>query len=134
MILRFEPNVVITCDVQGGSVHPDHIVAHPVTRRVIVRLREQYSWLQWLCLTGLPREHTAHWPRKVFGFPPERIHAVIDVSAYLEIEKAAVHAHLSVRRDVEEHNYDQWMFWPEEHFSFFQESHSPPVEDLLHGI
>lgn len=134
MILRFEPTVVITFDVQGGSVHPDHIVAHHVTKRVFVTLRERHTWLRRLCFPGLPHERTAHWPRKVFGIPPDRVHAVIDVSAYAEIEQAAVHAHVSVRRDVEEHNYDRWMFWPEEHFSFFQETYSPPVGDLLHGI
>ena len=134
MMRRFEPHVVVTFDVQGGSVHPDHIIAHHVVKRVFVTLRESQPSLRRLCFSALPHERTVHWPRRVFGFPPERIHAVIDVSEYSAIERAAVHAHVSVRRDVEEHNYDEWMFWNEEYFSFFQETLSPPVDDLFAGL
>jgi N-acetylglucosamine malate deacetylase 2 len=134
VIRRIEPTVLVTFDVQGGSVHPDHITAHHIVKRVFVTLRETMPSLKRLAFAGLPHEKTADWPRKVFDFKEAAIDAVIPVGDYIEYEMRAVAAHESVRRDVEEHNYDRWMFWENEFYSFFQESFKPPVNDLLAGL
>lgn len=131
LIRRIEPQVLVTFDVQGGSGHPDHIVTHHTAKRVFVTLREEVSWLRRLCFTSQPSERSAHWPRKVFGLPRERIDAIIDVRDYIEIERRAILTHESVRRDFEEHNYDNWMLWEEDHYSFFRERFDPPIDDLL---
>jgi len=133
-ILRFRPHVLVTFDVQGGSVHPDHITLHHIVKRVFLTMKEEYPFLQRLCFTGLPAHRTHHWPRKIFGIPEHRLSAVIDVSAYHHIEREAVFTHVSVRRDVEEHNYDEWMFWDQEYYEFYHERFTPPVNDLLYGI
>ncbi|MBI5645447.1 MAG: PIG-L family deacetylase [Ignavibacteriae bacterium] len=126
-----DPDLVVTFDVQGSSVHPDHITVHHVVKRVFLSLRDTSSRPKRLAFCGLPTDRTAHWPRKLYGFPSNRIHAVIDVRQWESVERAAVAAHRSVRRDVEDHNYDEWMFWAEEYFSFFAERFSPPLDDLL---
>lgn len=133
-IRAVRPHVLCTFDVQGGSVHPDHITMHHVVKRLFVELRDEIPALQRLCFCVLPRERTRDWPRTVFGAPSNRIHAVIDVAPWREAEERALKAHHSVRRDVEENNYDNWMLWENEYFSFFGESFQPPVNDLFHGL
>ena len=133
-IRRIRPHVLCTFDVQGGSVHPDHIVIHHVVKRLFVTLRDELAELQRLCFCVLPSERISHWPRKVYGVPPTRIQAVIDVRAAREAEERAIHAHRTVMRDVEEHNYDGWMLWESEYFHFFQETHLPPLTDLFAGL
>lgn len=133
-IRRLRPHVLCTFDVQGGSVHPDHITLHHVVKRLYVELKEEIATLQRLCFCVLPAEHIAHWPRKVYGVRDEHIHAVIDVSAVHELESLALHAHETVHRDMEEHNYDNWMLWEKEYFSFFHEAYHPPVGDLFHEL
>jgi N-acetylglucosamine malate deacetylase 2 len=133
-IRQIRPHVLCTFDVQGGSVHPDHITLHHVVKRLFLELREEIDELQRLCFCVLPDERIGHWPRKVFGVPNDRIHAVIDVSAVRDIEHRALLAHETVYRDVEEHNYDNWMLWEEEYYSFFQETHVPPLTSLFEGL
>ncbi|MDT8322720.1 MAG: PIG-L deacetylase family protein [Bacteroidota bacterium] len=133
-IRTINPHVLCTFDIQGGSVHPDHITMHHVVKRVFLELREENSTLQRLCFCVLPRDRVAAWPRAVFGVERARIDAVIPVGAYREIEQAAVRAHYSVRRDVEENNFDNWMFWEEEYFSFYGEEFQPAVQSLFHGL
>lgn len=133
-ILTLRPHVLVTFDVQGSSVHPDHIVLHHVVKRLFVVMREEHPYLQRLCFCVLPAKRVAHWPRKVYGVPDERIDAVIDVAAVHDIELRALRVHETVSRDVAEHNYDNWMLWDREYFSFFQERHHPPLNDLFHGL
>lgn len=133
-VLEVQPQALLTFEVHGGSVHPDHIVVHHAVKRVFVSLREKHDWLKRLCFHCLPLERIKDWPRKLAGNPAHRIHAVIDVAGYQAIERSAIYAHQSVIRDVDEYNFENWMFWDEEHFAFFQESFSPPVDDLLFGL
>lgn len=133
-IRSFRPHVLCTFDVQGGSVHPDHITLHHVVKRLFVDMKAELPSLQRLCFCVLPSERIAHWPRKVYGVPPERIHAIINVGDMEATERLALAAHKTVSRDVEEHNYDNWMLWEKEYFSFFQENPQPPVQDLFDGL
>ena len=133
-VQRIDPDVLVTFDTQGASVHPDHITVHHVVKRVYLELRALHGRPCRLAFCGLPSDRIAAWPRKVFGFSARRIHAVLDVSAWQHVERAAVAAHRSVQKDVEDHNYDEWMFWSEEYFSFFQEAFDPPLRDLLETL
>ena len=133
-IRALRPHVICTFDVQGSSVHPDHITLHHVVKRTFLELREEIAELQRLCYCVLPNDRIAHWPRKVFGAARNRINAVIDVRAARDVEERALCAHETVSRDVAEHNYDNWMLWDEEYFSFFQEMHDPPLTDLFEGL
>lgn len=133
-ILERQPDVLITFDVQGSSVHPDHIVMHHVVKRVFVQLRESHPWMQRLAFCVLPQSRTASWPRKVFGVPEHRIHVRLPVSHVREIEHAAIHAHESVLGDVHDHNHDNWMLWEEEYYTLFGESYTPPVSSLFYDL
>ncbi len=133
-ILSIRPHLLVTFDVQGVSVHPDHIVMHHIVKRVFVELRESVSTLQRLAFCVLPLSRTATWPRKVYGVPDERIHVRVPVEAFREVEHAAIHSHVSVLGDVHEHNYDNWMLWEEECFTLFNESFDPPVDSLFHAM
>lgn len=133
-IRAVRPHMLCTFDVQGGSVHPDHITVHHVVKRLFMELREDIPALQRLGFCVLPRERVRSWPRPIFGAPAARIHAIIDVAPWRETEERALRAHQSVRRDVEENNFDNWMLWEHEYFSFFGESFHPAVDDLFHGL
>lgn len=133
-IREIRPHVLCTFDVQGGSVHPDHITLHHVVKRLFVELREEIEELQRLCFCVLPADRIAHWPRKVYGVPGHRVQAVIDVRKARDTEERALRAHRTVQRDVDEHNYDGWMLWEKEYYHFFQETHDPPLEDLFSGL
>ena len=133
-IRAIDPHVICTFDVQGGSVHPDHITMHHVVKRVFLDLVETGTSLQRLCFCVLPKERIAAWPRAVFGVDAERIHAIISVGQYREIEQAAVKAHHSVQRDVDENTFDDWMLWENEYFSFYGEQFHPAVDSLFHGL
>ncbi len=133
-IRAVNPHVLCTFDVQGGSVHPDHITLHHVVKRVFVDLREQLPALQRLCFCVLPKKKIMSWPRAVFGVDDDRIHAVLDVAPWRDIEERAVHAHRSVRRDVEENNFDNWMLWEEEYFSFYRETPQSVASSLFDGL
>jgi N-acetylglucosamine malate deacetylase 2 len=132
--LEIKPDVVVSYDVQGGSGHSDHIVLHHVLKRLFLELREEHDFPKRLAFVALPTDLVTPWPRKVFGTPRDRINANINVAPWKEIELQAIKAHESMSRDVQEHNYENWMLWDYEYYAFFQEDISPPVDDLLAGI
>ncbi|MBR9977020.1 MAG: PIG-L family deacetylase [Bacteroidetes bacterium] len=133
-IRSHRPHVLCTFDVQGASVHPDHITVHHAVKRVYCSLYDEIPEMQRLCFCVLPDDRVSGWPRKIFGVPQDRIHAVIDVSAVRNTEQRALHVHTTVAQDVREHNYDNWMLWEQEYFSFYRESPKPPVSDLFDGL
>lgn len=98
------------------------------------RKRERSSTLKRLVYSSIPQERINHFPRKLLGLTQDRIHAIIDTRQYLDIKKQAIEVQISVRRDVEEQNIDNWMMWGEEYFSFFQERFAPPLDDLLANL
>jgi LmbE family N-acetylglucosaminyl deacetylase len=133
-LLAIRPDVVVTFDVQGGSGHPDHIILHHVVKRVFLELKEKHGFPRRLAGIAMPADLVKDWTRRVMGTPRERIDAEIPVKQYKEIELQAILAHESMRRDFEEHNYDNWMLWEYEYYAFFQEDFDPPVNDLLAGM
>lgn len=133
-IRELRPDVLVTFDVQGGSVHPDHITMHHVVKRVFVELREELPNLRRLAFTVLPQQRIAHWPRKVFGVADERMHVAMPVQAWRDIEHAAIHAHNSVLGDVRDHNHDNWMLWEEEYFTLFDEHPPTTLRSLTESL
>ncbi|NOY06526.1 MAG: PIG-L family deacetylase [Chlorobi bacterium] len=131
LVRRLSPAVLVTFDVQGGSLHPDHIVAHHVTKHVFCEQRERIPALRRLAFAGLPEETVQRFPRHLAGIPFHRIHARIPVAEYREYEQKAILAHESVQPDVEEYNYENWMLGKFEYYSFFQEQPDAVVDDLL---
>ncbi len=131
LVRQLAPAVMVTFDVQGGSLHPDHIVAHHVSKHVFCEQRERLPVLRRLAFGGLPEEMVQRFPRNLAGIPSDRLHARIPVAEYREYERMAIFAHESVRPDVEEYNYENWMLGEFEYYSFFQERPDAVLRDLL---
>jgi N-acetyl-1-D-myo-inositol-2-amino-2-deoxy-alpha-D-glucopyranoside deacetylase len=114
IIRRLRPHVVVTYDTEGGYGHPDHIQAHRVTTEAVVAsASEDYPGAPWQVpkfywtvsarsamgaalggLDGVPDE----WARGSiddvpFGYPDDKIDAVIDASDHLPAKVAALRAH-----------------------------------------
>lgn len=106
LMRRYQPQVVVTYDENGGYGHPDHIQAH----RVTVAAAEATGVPAKLYYAAIPRSAVAQFRRLIeesgadiegfdpppdFGTPDEEITAVVDVSAYTDQKLAALNAHAS---------------------------------------
>jgi len=104
---RYRPQVVVTYDETGGSGygHPDHVQAH----RVAVAAFRGSGIADKLYYTAIPRSAITNMvatmreagidlgfePGDDFGVPDDQVHAVVDVSAYLDRKLKALQAHAS---------------------------------------
>ncbi len=109
IIGRFRPHIVVTYDPDGGYGHPDHIHAHTVTTAAVIA-SAQSGWavpkFYWnvlstsamtdalAALTGVPDGWHRPAPGDIyFGYPDDKIDAVIDASAHVGAKAAALAAH-----------------------------------------
>ncbi|MBW8486119.1 PIG-L family deacetylase [Actinomadura parmotrematis] len=107
---RYRPQVVVTYDANGGYGHPDHIQAH----RVAVAAAESTGIPDKLYYTAVPRSWIKEMiqraedagldlgfePPDDFGTPDELIHAVVDVSPYVDRKRKALIAHASQGENI----------------------------------
>ena len=109
VITELRPHVVVTYDPDGGYGHPDHIQAHRVTTAALSAAadRWQVPKFYWTVTSanafraGIdalgPEDVVAEWiwlPDGVsYGFPDDRITAVIDAPEFLPAKVAAIGAH-----------------------------------------
>lgn len=114
IIRELRPHVVVTYDPNGGYGHPDHIRAYEVTTAAVAAAAGdghpgepwQVPKFYWTVLAqsaiadGLAAlgEPPADWitikPEDLtFGYPDEKVDAVIDASAQLAAKAAALRAH-----------------------------------------
>ena len=121
-IRRCRPEVLVTYDAYGGYGHPDHVQAHRAgvlaAEAADVAALYPHAGPPWrvrkVYLATLPRSVIAAASAEFarlglpspfgdvtrseelgFGTPDERVGAVIDVSAYLDVKLAALRAHHS---------------------------------------
>jgi N-acetyl-1-D-myo-inositol-2-amino-2-deoxy-alpha-D-glucopyranoside deacetylase len=109
IIGRFRPHIVVTYDPAGGYGHPDHVHAHTVTTAAVAA-SAQSGWavpkFYWnvlstsamtgalAALTGVPDGWHRPAPSDIyFGYPDDKIDAVIDASAHVGAKAAALGAH-----------------------------------------
>ena len=114
IIRQLRPHVVVTYDPNGGYGHPDHIQAHRVTTEAVAASGgADYSGAPWrvpkfywtvlatsAMAAGLNdlRDVPTQWTRVSidevpFGYPDDKIDAVIDATASLAAKVAALRAH-----------------------------------------
>ncbi|CDO06673.1 N-acetyl-1-D-myo-inositol-2-amino-2-deoxy-alpha-D-glucopyranoside deacetylase [Mycolicibacterium cosmeticum] len=114
VIREMRPHVVVTYDPNGGYGHPDHIRAHEVTTAAVAAAAGdghpgepwQVPKFYWTVLAqsaiaaGLAAlgDPPADWIRinpedLTFGYPDEKVDAVIDATAQLPAKAAALRAH-----------------------------------------
>jgi len=109
IIAGFRPHVVVTYDPGGGYGHPDHVHAHSVTTAAIAR-SAQSGWavpkFYWTVLSASavtaalagPIDMPDGWIRPQpgdvsFGYPDDKIDAVVDAGAHVGAKAAALAAH-----------------------------------------
>ena len=134
-IAQIRPDVVVTYDTHGNSVHPDHLVAHAVVKRAFCAARERDGGPRRLALFALVEEAmTDDAPDHLHGTPREDIGAVV---AFSDADHARGQAALDC--------YETYAPVTEEHqplrqvtdgvgFVLFQESHDPPLDSLTDGL
>lgn len=109
IIGRFRPHVVVTYDPNGGYGHPDHVHTHNVTTAAVAR-SARIGWavpkFYWTVLASaaagaalaslseIPDGSTKPQPGDVhFGYPDDKIDAVVDARDHLPAKAAAIAAH-----------------------------------------
>jgi N-acetyl-1-D-myo-inositol-2-amino-2-deoxy-alpha-D-glucopyranoside deacetylase len=114
IIRRLRPHVVVTYDTEGGYGHPDHIQAHRVTTEAVAAsASDDYPGAPWqvpkfywtvsaTSAMGAGLENlddvADEWARVSiddvpFGYPDDKIDAVIDASDHMAAKVAALRAH-----------------------------------------
>jgi N-acetyl-1-D-myo-inositol-2-amino-2-deoxy-alpha-D-glucopyranoside deacetylase len=109
VIAEMRPHVVVTYDPEGGYGHPDHIQTHRVTTAAVAAAADngwavpKFYWTVTAtsamgsglrAMSGLPDEWIRVDIKDVpFGYPDDRIDAVIDGTAQLPAKVAAMRAH-----------------------------------------
>jgi N-acetyl-1-D-myo-inositol-2-amino-2-deoxy-alpha-D-glucopyranoside deacetylase len=109
VIAELRPHVVVTYDPDGGYGHPDHIRAHHVATAAIAAAADRWAvpkfyWTVTAADTfraGVdslgPDDVLADWiwpPAELtYGFPDDRITAVIDAPEFVAAKVAAIGAH-----------------------------------------
>jgi N-acetyl-1-D-myo-inositol-2-amino-2-deoxy-alpha-D-glucopyranoside deacetylase len=114
IIRQLRPHVVVTYDPEGGYGHPDHIQTHRMTMEAVgASARDDYPGTPWrvpkvywtviatsAVKSGLDelQDVPEHWIRVSiddvpFGYPDDKIDAVIDVTDSLLAKVVALRAH-----------------------------------------
>lgn len=108
---RYQPQVVVTYDEDGGYGHPDHIQAH----RIAIVASEKTAVPAKLYYTAVPRSGIAQLLEHLrgtgvdvdsyglpedFGTPDELITTRVDVSDYVEPKRKALAAHASQGENI----------------------------------
>ena len=132
---RVRPDVVVTYDTHGNSVHPDHLVAHAVVKRAFCAARERDGGPRRLALFALVEEAmTDDAPEHLRGTPLSEIGAVV---AFTDADHRKAQAALDC--------YETYAPVIEEHqplrqvtdgvgFVLFQESRDQPLDSLTVGL
>jgi N-acetyl-1-D-myo-inositol-2-amino-2-deoxy-alpha-D-glucopyranoside deacetylase len=109
IIAGFRPHVVVTYDPEGGYGHPDHMHAHTVTTAAVAE-SAQSRWavpkFYWSVLStsavtealaavsDVPDGWIRPQPSDIdFGYPDDKIDAVIDAREHVPTKAAALAAH-----------------------------------------
>lgn len=109
IIAEFRPHVVVGYDPNGGYGHPDHIRVHEVSTAAVAAAADagwQVPKFYWtvMAVSGFVEgfrnigEPPADWvvikaEDFTFGFPDEKVDAVIDAREHLPAKVAALRAH-----------------------------------------
>ena len=107
LIRRYEPDVVVTYDENGGYGHPDHVQAHRVTMAALASTGSAAkvywttaprsfmdTFAEMAAVAGLEMgEQEQEMPE--IGLPDEEITTWVDVSAEVERKRKALAAHAS---------------------------------------
>jgi LmbE family N-acetylglucosaminyl deacetylase len=138
-VQKFEPDVIITYERSGISLHLDHIA---VTKAVISLYDTGRITVPKIYYFGLPREIMSYFGREG-GLGDER-RAIIDINNFIDIKEKAMKAHASQEKDwrmiIERSAVIQKRKKKYAHHEYFQLARTSlsdlkfPEDDLLAGI
>jgi LmbE family N-acetylglucosaminyl deacetylase len=152
LIDRYEPQVIVTYDENGGYGHPDHIQTHRITlaalgrsenpakvyftarsRSSAQRMAELRARLQLPARPGRPARAAP------IGIPDDQITTVVDTRMVLDQKRAALEAHASQLADtvwVKVSDEDFAELFGEESFVRVRDSTAAPLPetDLFAGL
>lgn len=136
-IRALRPEVLVTYAVHGVSGFHDHLVAHAVVKRVFLELRDEGLPLRRLALLTIPDSGEATFIdgriRMKHSTEEEIDCAVplrpVDITAM----KNALSCYATYQDTIEDSGVVEKV-GTRLHFEFFDESFTPPVSDMLHGL
>ncbi len=134
IVLKVEPQVVVTHPPHGISGFIDHIVTHAAVKRAFVELREQSPHVRRLAMTCVPDQLVALAPRPLHGEPVEKMDCRMHVEQYLDYKRRGLEVQTSVVAVTESDNVANLLMQPYEYYRFFQERFTPPLDDLFAGL
>lgn len=130
------PDVIVTYPVHGVSGHPDHLVAHAVTKRVACALRaDGASHPKRLAFFTLaPPADDTDRPAHLQHSPDALIDCVEPVTeADIETAREALYCYDTYRPVIEEHQPLRSV-GNQISFELFGEAHDPPLSSLLSDL
>lgn len=130
------PDVVVTYDYHGNSVHPDHVVTHAVVKRAYRAACDEMAGRspRRLAFFTLVEGEIADNPVDLQGTPPERIGAVVTYTdADHQKAEDALDCYETYAKVIEEHRPLRQV---EKGVSFvlFQEEHDAPLDSLTDDL
>lgn len=159
VIAELRPHVVVTYDPDGGYGHPDHVRAHQITVAGMDRAAARWEVPRFFWTVAShtefqtavarlgPEDLLPDWIRveeAEFGFPDDRINAVIDAPDHLPAKVAAIRAHATqmtlgpTGRAFTLSNRIVVPVVAREHYVFAAGAGAPPpgvvLDDLLTGL
>ena len=134
-IERVRPDVVVTDAVHGVSGFHDHLVTHAVVKRVYAAMREGADYLRRLAFHTISEEQAAQSTYfHLSGSTRGEIDCVVAIDPIdTETARRALDCYATYREVIEKVGIKDRMGDPAS-FEFFQESFSPPVDDLFDGL
>jgi N-acetylglucosamine malate deacetylase 2 len=136
IIIRLNPDVIVTYAVHGISGFHDHLVTHAVVKRVFSEIRNNESGPFRLAMLTLREEDAKKFSTlfNLSGSKEEEIDCVLTVDDE-DIKKAhqALDCYETFRETIEKSKIKDHIL-KECYFEFYQEEFTPPVNDLFEGI
>ena len=136
-IQRIKPHVLVTYAVHGISGFQDHLVIHPVVKRLYLELRESgANYLQRLAFFTLDQSLLAQHQgiHNLKGSSPEEIDCVLNTeSVDMERFQMALDCYTTYQETIRKSGV-RTLVTPQISFELYQESFDPPINDLFTGL
>ena len=134
VVTNFRPQVIVSYPPHGVSGFIDHIVAHAIVKRVFVEARERDPAVQRFAQQTVDTATARIIPRPLTGDPDHVIDCGIDVSEFIAWKRRALDIQESIANIIARDDVKGALLRPVEHYDFWDESFSPWVDDLFHGL
>ena len=134
-IRRVQPEVVVTYAVHGISGHPDHLATHALVKHAYCTLRAQAApFLKRLAFFTLSEEADSDRPAHLKGSPDDAIDCIVRYNTKdRDLAQQALACYVTYQEVVAAHKPLNQVA-DGVRFTFFQESHDPPLSALSDAL